>query len=211
MPNYPYTTVPGKIAALFTKIQTTGVPDHVTTKYLASLGFNGSNDRSLLPLLRFLGFIDQSGVPQDRWRLYRDRNQGGKVLADALRESYRDLFQLYPDAHRKDTDTLTNFFRSNTTSGERSSSLMVSTFQALCKLADFSDDTPGMAHEVAAADDADDLDIARVARQQPSEHSGASVVINVNIQLVLPDQADAETYDRLFTSLRRHLLNGHHD
>lgn len=212
MTNYPYTTVPGKISTLFNKIQIVGIPDRVTTKYLESLGFTGSNDRSLLRLLKSLGFIDKSGTPQERWRLFRDRNQAGKVLAAALREAYKELFQMYPDAYRQDANALSNFFRSHTSGGERSNSLMVSTFQELCKLADFRDDSDSVSNEVAISVDTHDYQThSRSGIQQPSEHNETSLVINVNIQLVLPDQADSETYDRLFTSLRRHLLNGSHD
>lgn len=72
-----------------------------------------------------------------------DQGRGGqakKALDAAISESYH----LYPDAYRKDNDTLVNYFRSKSDSGERSIDLMVRTFPALCDLADSDGDSRAM-------------------------------------------------------------------
>ena len=55
MADYPYTTVPGKISKLFERIKETGVPEKATQKWLKSIRFTSSNDRSLLRILAFVG------------------------------------------------------------------------------------------------------------------------------------------------------------
>jgi hypothetical protein len=65
MGDYPYTTVPGKIVPLFEKIRELGVPTRVDKKWLESIGFTGSNDYTLLRALRYIGFIDKSGIPTE--------------------------------------------------------------------------------------------------------------------------------------------------
>lgn len=43
-----YTTVPGKIPELLSKIKQTGVPPKVTNAWLKTIGFTSSNDGSLI-------------------------------------------------------------------------------------------------------------------------------------------------------------------
>ena len=63
MADFTYTTVPGKIKQLLTKIWEVGVPQKVTVQWLKTVGFKSSNDTSLIGVLKFIGFIDASGVP----------------------------------------------------------------------------------------------------------------------------------------------------
>jgi hypothetical protein len=83
-------------------IRTAGVPEKVTFKYVESVGFTSSNDRSIITILKFIGFISSSGVPTDVWRGYRPKNdQSKRVLASALRKAYSTLFTTYPDGLSK--------------------------------------------------------------------------------------------------------------
>lgn len=85
MSDYPYTTVPGKLSTLLKKIREVGVPTKANQQWLQSLGFTSSNDRTMLGILKFIGFMDESGVPSSRWREYRGANHK-QVLANAVRE-----------------------------------------------------------------------------------------------------------------------------
>jgi hypothetical protein len=67
MADYPLTTVTGKIGTLLSKIREVGVPPKATVQWLKSVGFKSSNDSTLLTAIKFIGFIDQSGVPTDAW------------------------------------------------------------------------------------------------------------------------------------------------
>ena len=58
MVDFPYTPVTRKLKTFFEKIQQVGKPDTVDKKWLASIGLNASNDPSLIPVLRFIGFIE---------------------------------------------------------------------------------------------------------------------------------------------------------
>ena len=55
-------------------------------------------------------------------------------MANAIRKAYSDLFKMYPDAHKKDDETLKNFFRPTTKAGEQVVERMVDTEQATSKL-----------------------------------------------------------------------------
>jgi len=47
MPEYAYTKVTGKYERIFGKKRSLGVPTNVNNKWLVSIGFKSSNDRSI--------------------------------------------------------------------------------------------------------------------------------------------------------------------
>src|SRR4051794_40214787 len=118
MPDFQYSTVPGKIAAFFEKIRSVGVPPKASVQWLKAIGFTSSNDTSLVAVAKGISFVDSSGSPTEYWKQYRGANHKG-VLARAVRESYRSLFEVYADApNRSDTD-LENFFSTRSTAGKQ--------------------------------------------------------------------------------------------
>ena len=138
MATYAYADVHGKIEPLLQKIQETGRPDKVDANWLARVGFTKSNDPSLIRVLKWIGFVDSSGVPLQRWQSYRNKQAAPGVLAEGIRDGYSDLFEMYPHAHQQAEEDLRSFFASNTTVSDESRRRMVRTFKTLCSLADFS-------------------------------------------------------------------------
>lgn len=208
MAEFPYTPRPNSIPDFFNKIQTVGIPDKVTTRYLPSIGFKSSNDRYLVGIIKSLGFVDSSGVPTDLWKEYRNKEEGPIVIASAIRETYSDLFKIYPDAYQKDDEALRNFFVSNTSVGDKAVSFMVRTFKALCELADFDQeidtqepDKPSIKVRTTEKpqDPPEEMQVKSIGKQ--------GFTLNVNIQLTLPETKDDIVYDKIFESIKKHFLS----
>lgn len=203
---YPYTTVPGKLRDLLQKIPKMGRPEKVTVAWLKSAGWTSSNDPTMIPVLKFIGLIGQDGRPTDLWDAARSSSQESKArLAEAIKGACAELFALYPDAHRKDTESLRNFFRTHTGAGEQVQSKLVQTFQILAEPGDF--DT-----SVVASDHAGKHPEPRTAKAGAT-HGGpslkpplAGIALTVNIQLQLPATADGAVYESLFAAMRKHLV-----
>jgi hypothetical protein len=200
MGDYPYTTVPGKISDLFTKIKQTGIPSKVSNQWLKSLGFTSSNDGSLLTILKAVGFADSDSTT-DLWKQYRGQD-GNQVLAKGIHEGYAELFLTYPHAYDCSKEDLQHFFSTHSSAGKQAISKTISTFQELCKLADFSTSSP------------EDEAIEKDQYTKPSDadvremKSPRGFAININIQLTLPETTDEKVYEALFLSMKRHLLSG---
>lgn len=203
MADFPYTQVTGKLRSFFDKIGQVGKPETVDKKWLASIGMKASNDPTIIPVLKFIGFIDPSGKPTSRWTNYRDKSRAGKVLAEGIVEGYADLFQVYPNANRRNDEELKSFFSTKTKGGAQVVSKTVTTFRNLCELAVF-----------------DDVSIETITSQsvQSSQESfepstkvvkelGTGITININVQLTLPETTDENVYDKLFASMKKHLLS----
>ncbi len=211
MAEFPYTPKPSSLANFLATIQTVGRPEKVTIKYIESLGFTSSNDRYVRGILKSLGFLDSSGVPTERWQIYRNKQRATTELATAIHETYSELFSVYPDAHRKDDEALRNFFTSKTSVGERTVYYMVSTFKTLCELADFSpvsQSSPAIQQDASLAITAHPLP-EKTTEAIIAEAAVASqgITVNVNIQLTLPETKDSSIYDKIFESLKKHLLS----
>lgn len=193
--------------AFFNAIQTAKAPEKFTTKFLKDLDFTSSNDRLFTGVLKGLGFLDDNGVPTDRYFAYLDHSQSGRVLAEAIRDAYDELFALNKAAQKLSVDEVKGKFKS-LTQGQKSENVigwMASTFKTLCDLADWSapastgkkKTTPEPAAETGppAADAPPTLE--PVARE---------LELHYNIQIILPESRDQAVYDALLSSLRRHLL-----
>ena len=200
----PYTPVTGKIKDYFAKIQTTGVPDKVNRDWLKQIGFKSSNDQYVINIWKYIGFIDDSNIPSEYWKQYRVPTKAKSILAEAIRKGYRDLFQIYKDAYRKDREAIYAYFSATTGKAEKTINMMVTTFTNLCELADF---------EAILTEPI----ITEPVIIEPSPVQEEPIIIkkkglkgvpeiHINIQLMLPETTDISVYDRLFESLKRHLL-----
>lgn len=210
MADFPYSPHAANVKRFFDHVQKAGVPEKVTHKYLEKVGFKSTNDRYILTILKFLGFLDSAGMPTKTWTDYRNRQTAGGTLAAAMRQGYADLFKTYPDAHRKDNEALRNYFSAHTKVAESTLGLIVMTFKALAAIADFE------ASPVAAADESGEDTAApprrrgaATSRGEPNARSPTpgSPTININIQLQLPATDDASIYDKLFAALKKHLFS----
>lgn len=203
-----YTTVPGKISGLFTKIRESGVPARAAAGWLKTLGMKSSNDPSLLPVLKQIGFVDGSGVPSPAWKQYRGSDHKA-VLGRAIKVGYADLYQTYPDAHLRSNTDISHVFSTKSDAGKQAIDKMVSTFKNLAALAEFAE---GPAAEDASSAVMPTPDVATTARgngkavvavQTPG---GNGLPVNINIALTLPETSDEKVFAAFFKAMREHLL-----
>jgi len=203
MSEIPYTPLVGKIKEYFKKIQEVRVPKKkVTTTWLKSVGlYKSGNDSYILRIWKYINFIDDSGFPTVFWEQYRDPSKAKVVLAQAIRLGYKELFELYPDAYRKDREALYAFFSSKTGKSKKTVDYMVSTFQNLCELADFEKEAQKVElASVMSISPAKPITSLKTERKVISE-------LHINIQLHLPATTDPTVYDNLFKALRKYLLS----
>ena len=139
---FPILHDPGSIELLLSTVYKTDPPNLVDHDYLVSLGFKREVDEGLMKLLVFLGFIDESGKPTVLWVKSRERGQSSNILEEALKSSYKILFDEFPHAYQEDGSTLMEFFRSKTGTSDPNVAYMILTFKVLCDLAELSETEP---------------------------------------------------------------------
>jgi hypothetical protein len=184
------------------------VPEKVDRTYLKSIGFASTNDLSLIPLFKSLGFLDSSGKPTQIFRDYRAKGQDDskKILGAAIKGCYSQLFSVYPDAYRKDDEALTTWFRASIDKGEATQTRALKTFKTLCSHASF-DNLPVLAEappEIQApSNGATERVNTAGPGQQVRTHATPDVTINITLQIAATN--DASIYDKFFMSMRKHL------
>lgn len=199
----PYMMQVGNIPAIFAKIRSAGTPPKFTHDFLSSaLGFKGSGDRGVIKLLRSMGFLTSDGTPTSRYNDYRSSLEGGRAIADGLREAYPGVFLADTGAHERSTTELTEIFKRVSGKGEASALKMASTFKAVAALGDW---TARETQPVAsgATPSAGEAEPERPAR--PAAKSTLSLHHDVHIHL--PTTSDVSVYTAIFRALKDELLD----
>src|SRR5690242_19627626 len=93
-----YLTSTKNVSDILTAIQQAQAPKQFSTTFLQNLGFKSTADRLFIGMLKALGFLNAGGNPEPRYFEYLDQTQSGRVLAEAMREAYVDLFELNVNA-----------------------------------------------------------------------------------------------------------------
>ena len=195
MLNESYLTVSSRLPAMMEAIQDAGLPPRFTHEFLKSLGFKSTNDRGLIGVLKGIGFLDDSGVPVERYKAYKNKSEAKKVLGQALKLSYEDLFLASEKANDLTVEKLKGIFATKTGKGTAVVTKMATTFKALAALADFSDMPPKKTERLEE----------RMSEKSPAMRSVSSE-FHYNIQIHLPITKDISVYNAIFRSIKDHLL-----
>jgi hypothetical protein len=193
------------VEAFFNAIVSAKAPERLNYKFLRQLEFSSSNDRLFIGVLRWLGFIDESGVPEQRYYDYLDQSQSGVVLAEAIKEAYDDLFAVHKKAYTLSVDEVRNKLKT-LTQGKKSDNVikhMANTFKALCALADWSKTRTPKDISPPTPQPKQGLTKDEKTEGPPAEIKPVS--LHYNIQIHLPESRDPAVYDAIFRSLKEHL------
>ncbi len=196
-------------ASILQAIQAAQAPQRFTQKFLEGLGFANSNDRAIINVLKTLGFLDDSGVPSQRYHRYLDQTQSALVLAEGIRSAYEDLFRINRTAHEMNQTDVKNKMKTLSEGAytDRVLTQMAGTFTTLVKSADFSSaPTPGVGAgstvTVLAEQPSDPPPADPGMNLTGASSPFASLAYNVNIQL--PESRDPAVYNAIFKALREH-------
>jgi hypothetical protein len=200
-----YVQVYGQLSDLFAKITEATPPEKFTTQHLKDWGYNSSNYRAAIPLLKALGFLAADGSPTGRYHDYRNPTQSKRIMAEAIREAYGDLFAIKERPTNADKDLIEGKFKSAHKATANTAKLMASTFFSLLSLADLSA-SPNQQREPSLANHEEGSGRNDTGeRRERNQHKPPS--LHYNIQIHLPATKDIEVFNAIFKSLREHLLD----
>lgn len=193
------------LEAFMNAIRAAKAPERFNNKFLTQLDFTSSNDRLFIGVLKGLGFIDESGVPTKRYYAFLDQTESGKVLAEAVRESYEDLFAVNKKAQDLSLEDVKNKLKT-LTQGQKSENvvgLMAMTFKALAGLADW---------KAPHVDKTPDQEKPKPIEKPPKETeataappTGKALQLHYDIHIHLPESRDPAVFDAIFEAMKKHL------
>ena len=206
-----YMTSVKNLAGIFQKIIEGAAPDKFTIAHLKGLGFSSSNDFGVLALLKDLNFLSGDGAPTARYLAYRDRTQSKRVLGEALREAYGDLFLINEQLSEKDRTAVEGKFKQVHNATDRVAAEQAKTFFALMQLADVSPNSKPQGTDQVKNQPTEKQEIATPNGALPAAAEPPPRVtlggLRYNIEIHLPATKDVEVYNAIFKSLKEHLID----
>lgn len=200
-----YTNSYSTLPEFFGKIRDAQAPDRFTNQILKDLGFKSNNHRPFIPLMKALGFLSSDGSPTQRYQEYRNHSLSDKIMGEAIKEAYSDLFLIKSKPTQKDSELITGKFKSYHNVSDTVANLMSKTFFSLLKIADLDHSQKQLSIEkIKEKTEPSKTQPKEVQEKIIKETSGLG--LHYNIQIHLPATKDIEVYNAIFKSLKEHLI-----
>ncbi len=185
------------VGTLFDKIETAKAPEAFTTRFLADvIGLKSAADRSLINMLKKMGFLDATGRPTEAYGLLKNKSVAKIAIADGLRKVYAPLFEANEKANELSPEELKGLIAQVTGGDKTIVGQIAYTFNAITKNADFTRTSkPDGKKSDDKGEDKPPL--------PPLPPSGLRSDFHFNIQVHLPANGTEETYLNIFNALRR--------
>jgi hypothetical protein len=212
-----YVYIYGQLPQVFARIAEGQAPDKFTTQYLKDLGFTSSNYRAIIPLLKSLNFLTADGTPTVRYHEYRNTARSRRVMGEAIKEAYGDLFTIKAKPTEADFPLIEGKFKSVHNATANTAKLMANTFFALLELADPPDPESPEAAQAKKQEKPAETPVPHIPTKpqiiEPpapvaaaAENARPQATLHYNIQIHLPATKDVEVFNAIFKSLKEHLL-----
>jgi hypothetical protein len=202
----PFMNATGLITKIFDKIISAAQPERFTQDFLKTkLGFDSGSSRPFIPLLKRLGFLSTDGTPTQLYSKFRNKEERGNAMAQAIRHGYKEVFERNECAHDLAKDKFKNLIV-EITGLEPSDTMvtaMVGTFFALKSYAEFDGDKGENQKKnvIVLENNREDA-----PPPPPPQQSIAGLNLSYTINLNLPETSDVEVFNAIFRSLRENLL-----
>lgn len=198
----PYLASNKNVEHLFSTIASAKVPDRFTQEFLSTtVGLGGSNDRQMIPLLRALRFLDQSGAPTQSYRQLKSKETAKQAIAHGIREAYAPLFAANENANELTSEKLKGLVSQVAGTDDDMTARIVATLTALIRQADFSATRP--APQNADAKEDKQVDSVVLPPTPGSSTKGMRPEFHYNLQIHLPNNATEDVYLNIFNALRK--------
>jgi hypothetical protein len=231
MPNYPYSSSQGAVVQTFSQLRK-GFPPKVDASYLQRFNIAPANESYIIAILRFLGLIDEDGsrVADKTEYFFGNDDTFKSGLSATLRSAYSQLFDEMGDGVLEALKgDLAHWFRASDKTSDLVGQRQASTFQVLAALAGHGDLPTARASAPKTTAPAGSASKKTATRQVTKKNqvekpvrqaaeggsgrgdgagkNGQDVGLTVRIEVNLPPGGDADTYDAIFASIKKHLMS----
>ncbi len=142
-PAFPYSTKPNSLRRFLDLVPQKPKPTKVNADTLKAWGLRDTNDVSIIRVLKALKLLSPDNEPTDHYAEFMMLEKGPALLADAIREVWKPLFEHSHEPHREADATLRNYFNVHSGGSHRLIQFQMQTFKAACDHADFASTTAG--------------------------------------------------------------------
>ena len=187
------------VVPIMQKIVTGTAPERFTNEHLKNIGFGSSSDRAIIPILKDLSFLTSDGAPTTRYHEYRNSAKSKKVLGEALKEVYAEVFHINTRPTKSDKAAIEGVFKSSHNVTDRVAELQAATFFAFLDMADVTDSNPSNVATIVSPS------VTPETRDSGHQQLPSTLSLRYNIEIHLPATKDIEVYNAIFKSLKENL------
>jgi hypothetical protein len=203
----PYLPSNKNLHSILDKVQHAAVPESFNTDFLKDLGFTSSNDRSIIKVFKYLGFLDASNRPQSPYRDFVDHNKTKHVLAERMRSAFDDLYISNKKAHEMGVDELKGWFKSKTGKGDAVALKIATTFKGLANYADFSKASVQQEKPTESKEKESDSIKESAQPKDIQKISLENMGLVYRFEIHLPDTQNIDTFRAIFKAMREELMS----
>ena len=202
--DYTYVYSAGQISQVLDKIKSTGRPDKLTTTYVKDTWvLKNAQFSAVVELLKDMKFLNSDGTPTELYAEFQNPNLEKVALAKGTKNAYNKLFKAYPNAQNLSKSELEGYLKQQTGADGSVVSKIYGTVKKLMSLSDFTHSAM-LTHEKKQSTSSNHPDSEK---SNSNDKNINQIPITMNIQIVIPSDASAETYDKIFASIKKHLRN----
>jgi hypothetical protein len=201
----PYLASNKNVGELFTRIASAAIPPKFTNEFLqTTIGLKGTNDRQMIPLLRNMGFIDQSNTPTPSYSLLKAKDKQKTAIADGITNAYAPLFAADEGASELSGDNLKSLIAQIAGTDDDMTARIANSFAALVKQGDFKAKLPVKDAEGEKAKKENGQSTNSI-EDDPNKGrlSGLRAEFQYVLQVQLPSNGTEETYLNIFNAIRK--------
>ena len=218
---HPYIASSGAIVQAVEQFRKS-FPQTVDASTFQKLGIAPKNESYLINIFKFLLFIGDENNKKEK--LAEDifskhvQKDFEEVFAEAVHNAYSAVFDLRGDeAWQLSNDQLISFFRGHDKTTQIVGTRQAKTFATLAGLAgkrekslpkSASAKSKSVSGKAGGSKIKDTQSGGKASEKSSESHRQGDVALTVRIEVNLPSDASQETYDHIFKSIRKNLLNG---
>lgn len=216
---YPYVASAGPLVKTIEHLRKKSFPKEVTADTLRKLGVAPKNESYVINTLRFLGVLDDKGKKVDAKASAFDQHKDEQFQLEfekLVSSAYEELFELHgDDAWKMSRADLAQFFRTTDHSSELVGTRQAGTFTYLAGLAGHAalpQQREPAQRKAATKKKSNGTVVVKPLNENEDSGSGngsddGRIGLTVRIEVNLPADGDQQTYDRIFKSIRKNLID----
>ena len=219
--SHPYISGPGNIAQMVNYLRNS-FPNTVNSDTVKKLGLASNNESYVINALQFVGVLDEENKKtEEAANVFSNHSDDAFATAFAkmIKNAYSGLFELHAEqAWELNKEDLITFFRRSDQTSHAIGGRQAATFLIFSALSGHGDlpkaktsnessskpkqQKPGVKKPSAAKN------TSTTVRSEQSGKLHNAFGLSVKVEINLPSDASAETYDNIFKSIRKNLLDG---
>lgn len=208
----PFVNSTGALKRLLQSIQTAKTPAKFTYDYMNTE--MSVSERAMIPLLKKMGFLNETGIPTEVYKDFRNPDKSKSTMGKAIEKAYEGIYNRNEYIHNAKKAELKSIVASVSGLDHDSKTVesIINTFEALKSYASFEyknidESSPSETEANANVNPKPPVGTPSIPEHasQPTTSTGG-LNLGYTINLILPETTNIEVFNVIFKSLNENLL-----